>query len=192
MRWLGVCRTPPYHRGVSGVEKYERRLANGPMDRKLLAAAADGLSPREMARVVGDRISPEQAAQRVRSLLESRTWLTNVEQEALVLEGINDILGNLREWVSAGSIDHMKVALTGLKMKLDHLSKNRISPEEAANIVTAGQARIMLSAIQVAMLSAADELSRRYPQVTGDEVRQLMLEALPGAVETVEQRIEQS
>lgn len=162
------------------------------MDRKLLAAAADGLSPKEMARVVGDRITPEQAAQRVRTLLESRSWLTNVEQEALVLEGINEILGNLREWVSSGSIDHMKVALSGLKMKLDHLAKNRISPEEAANIVSAGQARIMLSAIQVSMMAAADELARRYPQVAGDEIRQLMIEALPAAVETVEQRIEQA
>jgi hypothetical protein len=161
------------------------------MDRKLLAAAADGLSPKEMARVVGDRITPEQAAQRVRSLLESRSWLTNVEQEALVLEGVNDILANLREWVNSGSIDHMKVALSGLKMKLDHLSKNRISPEEAANIVTSGQARIMLQAIQVSMLAAADELARRYPDVRSDEIRQLMLEALPAAVETVEQRIEQ-
>jgi hypothetical protein len=161
------------------------------MDRKLLAAAADGLSPREMARIVGDRVTAEQAAQRVRTLLESRNWLTYFEQEQLALESLNEILSSLREWTNAGSIDHMKVAIAGIKLKLDVLAKNRISPEVAATIVREGQARIMLNAIQLAMLDAGEELARRYnaPQ---DEVRQLMLEALPRAVDSVEQRIEQA
>jgi hypothetical protein len=182
-----------YDEGVSnGVERINRGLANGPMDRKLLAAAADGLSPREMARVVGDLITPEEAAQRVRTLLSSRTWLTFFEQEQLALESVNEMLTSLRDWTAAGSLDHIKVAFAGIKLKLDQLNKNRISPEVAANIIREGQARIMLSAIQVTMMSAADELGRRYPEVRPEEVRQLMLEALPNAVETVERRLEQS
>jgi hypothetical protein len=161
------------------------------MDRKLLAAAADGLSPREMARVVGNVITPEEAAQRVRTLIDDRSWLTFFEQEQLVLESINEILSTLREWSAAGSIDHMKVSLAALKMKQDQLQKNRISPEVAANIIREGQGRIMLSAIQVAMVEASHTLALRYPQIEQQELREVLMLALPGAVETVERRIEQ-
>lgn len=170
---------------------YTRGLANGPLDRKLLRAASDGLSAVEMARSIGNVISPEQAAQRVRDLLESRNWLTFFEQEQLILESINDVLSGLREWADAGSIDHIKVMLSALKLKQDQLNKNRIDPAVLANQIREGQANIMLSAIQVAMMSAADELGRRYPQVPASEVREVFLLALPAAVETVERRIEQ-
>lgn len=176
---------------MTAVKKYERGLANGPIDRKLLQAASDGLSPKEMSQAVGGTIPPEQAAQRVRDLLESRNWLTLFEQEQLLMESINEILGSLREWVTAGSVNHIKTALQALKMKQDALAKNRISPEEAANIIRAGQARIMLAAIQSAMMSAGDELSRRYPQVGAGELREVFMLALPGAVESVEARIEE-
>lgn len=169
---------------------YNRELANGPLDRKLLHAASDGLSPKEMAQAVGGLIPPEQAAQRVRDLLESRNWLTFFEQQQLLSEQINEILASLRTWVDAGSINHIKTALQALKMKQDQLDKHRISPEEAANIIREGQARILLSAIQVAMMSAADELGRRYPQVPTGEIRETFMLALPGAVESVERRIE--
>lgn len=162
------------------------------MDRKLLAAAADGLSPREMAALVKNIITPEQAAQRVRTLLESRNWLTWFEQEQLLLESINEHISTMREWAASGSIDHVKVSLSAIKMKWDMLAKSRISPEEAANIMREGQARIMLSAIQVAMLDAGNILATRYPQVNGDELREVLMLALPGAVDTVERRIEQS
>lgn len=175
----------------TAAEKYDRGLANGPIDRKLLRAAADGLSGKEMSAAVGGTIAPELAIQRVRDLLESRNWATFFEQEQLILESINDILASLREWVAAGSVQHIKAALQALKMKQDALAKHRMSPEDAANIVLDGQARIMLSAIQTAMLSAADELGRRYPEIPKTEVHEVFLLALPGAVETIERRIEQ-
>jgi hypothetical protein len=176
---------------MATVTKYSRELANGPIDRKLLRAASDGLSPKEMSAAIGGTVSPEQAAQRVRDLLESRNWMTFFEQEQLILESINDILASLREWVEAGSINHIKTALQALKMKQDALDKHRISPEVAANIIREGQSRIMLSAIQIAMMSAADELGRRYPEVPVAEVREVFMLALPGAVDIVEQRIEE-
>lgn len=175
----------------SDIQNYNRQLGNGPIDRKLLAAAADGLSPIEMSRAINNVIPPEQCAQRVREILESRNWLTFFEQEQLTLESINEILANLRQWTTAGSLDHIKVALSALKMKLEVVGKNKISPEEAANIIREGQGRIMLAAIQTAMMSAADELGRRYPMVPTEEVHEVFLLALPGAVDTVERRIEQ-
>lgn len=175
----------------SEIQQYDRGLGNGPIDRKLLAAAADGLSPLEMSRAVNGKIPPEQCAQRVRDILESRNWLTYFEQEQLTLESINEILANLRQWTTVGSLDHIKVALSALKMKLDVVSKNKISPEEAANIIREGQGRIMLAAIQAAMITAAEELGRRYPEVPVEEVHDVFLMALPGAVDVVERRIEQ-
>lgn len=175
---------------MSTVQKYERGLANGPLDRKLLRAAADGLSPKEMSQAVNGIVSPEQAAQRVRDLLENRNWLTYFEQEQLLLESINDIIASLRTGIDAGSVQHINTALKALKMKQDQINKNRIDPEKLANQVREGQARIMLAAIQVAMLAAADELARRY-QVPNAEVQEVFLLKLPAAVETVEKRIEQ-
>ncbi|MBG6106558.1 hypothetical protein [Frigoribacterium sp. CG_9.8] len=171
--------------------EYSRGLANGPIDRKLLRAASDGLSGKEMSAAVGGTIPPEQTIQRVRDLLESRNWATFFEQEQLILESINDILASLREWVAAGSVQHIKAALQALKMKQDALAKHRMSPEEAANIVLDGQARIMLAAIQATMFSAADELARRYPAVPSAELHEVFLMALPAAVDTIERRIEQ-
>jgi len=176
---------------VSDVEKYERGLANGPLDRKLLRAASDGLSPAEMSKVVGGIVTPEQAAQRVRDLLESRNWSTWFEQKQLLLESINEIIDTMRKWVDAGSIDHIKTTLQALKMKQDMLTKERVDPAEAAQIIREGQARILLSAIQQAMLDAADTLAKRYPAIEQAEVREVFMLALPGAVQTIESRVEQ-
>lgn len=176
---------------MSEVQKYDRGLANGPLDRKLLRAASDGLSPKEMSSAVGGTVPPEAAAQRVRDLLESRNWLTVMEQEQLLLEELNDILARMRQWVDAGSINHIKATMQAIKLKTDMLQKNKMTPEEAANIIRDGQARIMLSAIQAAMMASVDELSRRYPQILESEVREVFMLALPGAVDAVERRIEQ-
>ncbi|MGN6325830.1 hypothetical protein [Pseudolysinimonas sp.] len=176
---------------MKDVTELSRPLANGPIDRKLLAGAADGLSPRELSRLVGGIVTPEEAAQRVRDLLESRNWLTFFEQEQLALESINEMLTMLRTMANAGSLDAVKVSLSAIKLKLDTLAKNRISPEQAANIIREGQARIMLSAIQMAMLEASRTLASQYG-VEPTEVRETVMLALPAAVETVEARIEQS
>lgn len=172
------------------LQKYDRGLANGPLDRKLLRAAAQDLGPNEISRAVGGVITPAQAAQRVRDLLESRNWLTWFEQQQLLLESINEIVANMQKWVDAGSIDHIKATLQALKLKQDQLNKNRVDPEAAAQVIREGQARIMLQAIQVAMMATVDELSRRYPQIPEAEVREVFMLGLPKAVQQVEDRIE--
>lgn len=175
---------------VGDLQKYERGLANGPVDRKLLHAATDGLSPKEMSQAVGGIVTPEQAAQRVRDLLESRNWLTFFEQEQLLMESLNEIISGMRQWTDSGSVQHIKATLQAIKMKQDQLQRNRIDPETAANIIREGQARIMLSAIQVMMVAAADELARRY-NVPTSEVHDIFIVELPKAVDAVERRIEQ-
>lgn len=175
---------------MSGEDGYRRELANGPLDRKLLRAAADGLSPREMSRAVGGVVTPEQALQRINDLLDSRDYLTNIKAQALVIEDINDLLSTAREYAKAGSHQHLAAATRLLKIKLDQLNQTTISPQDAARIIREGHGRIMLEAINLAFQFVSAELERRRPELPPGEVHEIFVESMPRAIEAIESRVE--
>lgn len=171
---------------MSDLAEYKRSLALGPIDRKLLRGAADGLSPKEIANVVGNVLTPEQCADRVKNLIGSRDWLNPLEKEALVLDQMNELVENLRQASQQGHTRSIEVAASILGKKLDYLQKNRMSAEDAAQIIQEGHARLMLEAISRSYELAAELLSERFPDVPAHELRDTFMQALPVAIEQVE------
>lgn len=168
---------------------YSRTLANGPLDRKLLRAAADGLSAVEMARAVGNDITPAQARQRVEDLLNSRPHWTIFQEHQLILEDINATISSLRSWADAGSTKHIGEMTKLLTLKLKELERRSISPEDAAQIIREGQGRIFLQGINAVYDIVARSLTEKY-QIPEAVVHEEIVSALPVAVQEIESRVE--
>lgn len=174
---------------MSELADYKRGMGIGPLDRKLLSAAADGLSPKEIAGSVQNVISPEAVADRIKNLISSRDWLTPVERELLVIDQMNELVGMLRRGSEAGNTRSIEVSAKILKDKLEYLQKNRISAEDQAQIIQAGHASLMLQAISRSYEMAAEMLEQKFPQVPQHELRDAFMLCLEPAITEVEGRI---
>lgn len=172
---------------------YDPRKAHGPLDRLLLRGASAGKSPKELSALTNGVLSPERAAQRVRDILASRDWLSQLERKQLLLDDISQLKDTLMEKaVEYKSLDHAKALMPLLKLLKDVLEADKIDVTQAMAQIREGHARIMLGAIQLAFENAALELSRRHPDVPRAELQALILESLPPAVEAVEARVERA
>ena len=54
-------------------------------DKRLLALARRNMSPDEISEELGGLISPARAAQRIREILRSHDWLSQEEQQGLLM-----------------------------------------------------------------------------------------------------------
>jgi len=165
-------------------------MALGPYDRKILNAAADGLSPNEISKAIGGIFTPEQVANRVKDLLAGRDWLTTMEQEQLVVEQLGQMVQGLRARSLQSDTKAIEASMKMLKMKLDYLQKNRVDVHEAARIITEGHARLFLEGIYAVFNKMVDELERRNPATDAGQMHEVLTVVMPMAIESVESHME--
>ena len=124
------------------------------MDSRLLALARK--SPVEIAELTG--LDAGFVASRVSELLESRDWLSDRQQERLLLEEVAELKDLVMDAVrSSGDASEFaataSVALRTLKLVGERLDSRRKLVEADINEITAAQARLFGRAFDVALQS---------------------------------------
>jgi hypothetical protein len=167
--------------------------AYGQVDRILLRGAASGKSPEELSALTNGVVTPARAAQRVRDILASRDWLTQLEREQLILDDLMELKDVLYEKaVVFKSLDAAKPLISLLATIQKAVSEKKIDVNEIIKTITRAQASIMLDGINVAMERMILELERRHPDVfKRGEVYEVLEVAIPEAVEAVEGRVKE-
>lgn len=121
------------------------------LDSKLLANARK--SPAEIAEITG--LPAEVVAERISVLLESRDWLSDRQQERLLLEEIADLKDMVMDRVRfADEKDFAgiaNVALRTLKLISERLDSRRKLVDADINEITAAQARVFGQAFDLAL-----------------------------------------
>src|SRR5690606_40072421 len=71
-----------------------KKVKENPLDAGMLKMASEGYSAEEIGEAYG--VPAAQAAQRIRDILQSRDWLTEIEQQKLNIMNLRKIQGRIR------------------------------------------------------------------------------------------------
>jgi DNA-binding Lrp family transcriptional regulator len=148
------------------MSELERRSA---LDNKLLSMARK--SPQEIAEATG--LKPEEVASRVKKLLAARDWLTEREEERLILIEAADLKEQAMDALSEARIGEdwssvANVALKSLKLVADRLDARRKLVDSDIQRITQHQAKLFGDAFEVALIDVVDTI-RALGEVPGDE-----------------------
>ena len=138
------------------------------IDAKLLSYARK--SPEEIAELTG--LDAKFVASRISELLESRDWLSDRQQERLLLEEIADLKDLVMERVRfADEKDFAgvaNVALRTLKLISERLDARKKLVEQDINEISAAQARVFGKAFDLALGYVVDSF-KSFDEVPDDE-----------------------
>ena len=142
------------------------------IDSKLLGLARK--SPDEIAELTG--LDAKLVASRISELLESRDWLSDRQQERLLLEEIADLKDLVMERVRfADEKDFAgvaNVALRTLKLISERLDSRRRLVDADIESITAAQARIFGRAFDLALEHVVNVLGSEFdPEIVDATVR---------------------
>jgi hypothetical protein len=121
------------------------------LDARLLSMARK--SPQEIADATG--LDARFVAERISQLLESRDWLTERQQERLLLEEVIDLKDKVMEMLELGDprmfAANASVALKTMKLVSERIDARRKLVNQDINEITNAQARIFGKAFDVAL-----------------------------------------
>jgi hypothetical protein len=150
-------------------KKVERSAARnsaaglGPVDKALLQHAAARKSLEEISAAIGGVLSPAECGHRINQILESRDWLSVLDQKRLILEDAAMMLEKLRkqmtdtEYVSKDDANTFRQALTSMLDMIDNVT----AKDEAQMMrITEVHARLMAQAIRLGYERALFELQK--------------------------------
>lgn len=167
---------------MSEVEK------RGAVDAKLLSLARK--SPQEISDLTG--LDAKFVAERISQLLESRDWLSDRQQERLLLEEIADLKDMVMDRVRfADDKDFAataNVALRTLKLISERLDARRKIVDADINEITAAQARLFGRAFDAALNHVVAGV-KLTAEVDDELVDSLVVEGLKLAARSLEQNV---
>jgi hypothetical protein len=137
----------------------------GPIDKALLQGAAQRKSLEEISALVGGVLSPAECGYRINQILESRDWLSVLDQKRLILEDAAMMLDKLRkqmdqtEWVTKDDANTFRQALKDMLEMIDNVT----AKDEAQMMrITEAHARVMAQAIRLGYERTLFELQKRF------------------------------
>ena len=155
------------------------------LDETLIRAAASGKSGEEMEKLTG--VPAAQAVMHVKELLSRRDIWTEVERRQLLLAELQDLKDSLTQnAVDYRDGDSAKLLLKDLQESGRRLDVERSKLDLDVIKLSEFQGRVLLRAMDSALNFAKGELLERYPQVSKDELDELVSEGLMRAKYEIE------
>jgi hypothetical protein len=159
------------------------------IDGKLLSLARR--SPQEIAELTG--LDARFVAERVSFLLESRDWLSDRQQERLLLEEIADlkdeVMARMRMADEKDFAQVANVALRTLKLISERIDARRKIVDADINEITAAQARIFGKAFDLALAYVVDSFKALEEVPAEEDVDVIVREGLKRAAVELERNV---
>jgi hypothetical protein len=159
------------------------------VDGKLLSLARR--SPEEIAELTG--LDARFVASRISELLESRDWLSDRQQERLLLEEIADlkdeVMARMRVADERDFAQVANVALRTLKLISERLDSRRKLIDADINEITAAQARVFGKAFDLALSYVVDSFKALEEVPAEEDVDVIVREGLKRAAVELERNV---
>jgi hypothetical protein len=159
------------------------------VDGKLLSLARR--SPEEIAELTG--LDARFVASRISELLESRDWLSDRQQERLLLEEIADlkdeVMARMRVADEKDFAQVANVALRTLKLISERLDSRRKLIDADINEITAAQARVFGKAFDLALAYVVDSFKALEEVPAEEDVDVIVREGLKRAAVELERNV---
>lgn len=147
------------------------------LDDTLIHLAASGASGEEMEMKTG--IPAPQAIDHVKQLMKKRDIWTEFEQRQLLLLELNELKDSLRaNAVQMQDPDSARLLLKTLELIGKRLDSESTKINEDVLRLSEFQQKILLRAMDAALNFAKSQLAQRYPEVSRQELDELVAEGL--------------
>lgn len=163
-----------------------KEVAGGLLDRQLVQAAANGMSPLEMEDKFG--IPAANAAARVRAVLNStRSAYDDYENRQLLIISLKETLQRIKaSGVNVTDPKHIE-AVTKLTLAIDRIESNGAKvTEEMLSIVSEAQSRRLMEMLEKAYNPLLAWVKEKHPDVDITEFQQIFQEGLRNAAQVYE------
>ena len=151
-----------------------KRPANK-IDDKILQLA-DSHSPEEISHALNGVVSPAKVAAHTQTLLKSKDWLTDVQEDALISYKMKKVLIGLEGQFM--DLDHALARLKVLKEIGNRLDKRKAATDTDLNKLYANQGRIMGQVVDIALGYVKGALRDKVdPDLWDDIVKEAMYSA---------------
>jgi hypothetical protein len=174
---------------AGGASVMSELVGRSAMDAKLLSFARK--SPEEIAELTG--LDARFVAERISELLESRDWLSDRQQERLLLEEIADLKDMILERVRfADDKDFAataNVALRTLKLISERLDARKKLVDLDINTIQAAQARLFGKAFDLALGYVVDSFKALEEVPAEEDVDVIVREGLKRAAVELERNV---
>lgn len=146
-------------------------------DKKLIQAAADGLSPEEMEIKFG--IPAAQCLVQIKTILAQRDVWTEVERKQLLLHDLYELKAKIQEQNKNYIDEKQGGVLLKVVTTIDNILSNqgKISEEELTK-VTETNAKAMVRLISSAWKYARELLESEYPEADSKKIEKRLYEGL--------------
>lgn len=149
------------------------------LDRRLLRSAAKYESPEQMSERVLGQLTPAQCIDRVKTLLESRTVLDEVEERRLLLISMAEHLDWLRD--QRENPKSWNAIARSYKLLSDQIERTNINVNDVSTRLAASHAEYFVNGFMIGFDKALSAIAASTDQPIDAEVVSLAIEA--GVVE---------
>lgn len=155
------------------------------LERKILDAAASGMTPTEISEAY--YMPAEQVVAKVRDLLAQRDVWDEIEQRKLLVHSLHTVKRQIEQLsVDVSDPKHIE-AYTKLVLAIDRISEKQTKITDAElDRVSAAQASVLVQMVQMAYNRAKQLLSAEYPYIELDVIDGAFDEGLRDAVALIE------
>lgn len=167
------------------LERYKAELAKDKprrkaIDSKILSNARKSMN--EISELTG--ASPEYVAERLSELLAERGWLSERQEERLLIIEMSDVVSHAREKLEEAKYDNENYAsianavFKGLELISKRMDARRTLVEEDISRITAANAKLFGHAMDIALSHIRGTLKELYPEVTDQMIDDLAMDGL--------------
>ena len=142
-------------------------------------------------------IPVEEVAERLEALLNNPDWRNDLMEEKLLLAEVSMLVDDIRERMSRYNVEDegwasmARVQLAAIRTMLEQLDKRRKAVNGELALVTRMQAELFAQAIRLAQERAVLNIQKKYPELDGEIIYAEFEEALPGAIEFLENHVDE-
>ena len=164
-------------------------VKNSPLTEKLLANARKSLS--DVAEITG--LSVQDVSERYAILFEERGWMTERQEERLLLIELGDLLADSRAVLKDAPIEQYasiaRTVLANIKLIADRLDARRKVVDADIQQITRGQAHVFGEAFDLTLNHVVDGLMILHPDIERSEINDLVDEGMKMAKRKLEESI---
>lgn len=159
------------------------------IEARLLDEATQFQSPKEISKKLNGAVKPKSVVDTVTELLDKRDWLTEAQQDRLLMRDLQKLKNDLQAKVQ----DDDQAAYGPLVRVLEQIGKRIDKLKEQSDDrmlqIQEAHARVMFQAIEVAFHTSVLKLQERYPEFDRIELQEILEESLPLALKSLDDKI---
>jgi len=138
-------------------------------------------------------IPAQNVAARMQELLEAHDWMTDRQQERLLIMEMEEFIQNARDMLENADLENYApiaaVVLKGMTTVGNRMDSRKSILDDDINKITMAQGRLMGQVVDIALTHVRATLKERYPETDDEEIDVLLMEGMTLASRQIDKAV---